>query len=243
MSEKQSEDLQAQQGPGQVNEAAGSAKANGRKKKGGEKEKKSLGREILEWVFTLLVAVVAALVIRGFIFEPVRVDGASMNDTLRDGDIMFVSKWDYNSVWLSMPWQSDEAKESAPRLASGLSAPQRFDVVVCRYPNRGDTNFVKRIIGLPGDELYIEDGYLWVNGEKYDEPYINDEYRVRGGSNGWAFASAEEPYKVPEGEYFVMGDHRNNSNDSRAQGTITRDMIVGHVRFVFFPFSAWRGVK
>ena len=215
--------------------------ASGKKKK--EKEKKSLGREILEWVLTILVAVVAALIIRSFIFEPVRVDGASMNDTLQDGDIMFVSKWDYNSVWLCFPWQSKEAKESAPRFESGLSSPQRFDVVVCRYPNRGDTNFVKRIIGLPGDELYIKDGFVYVNGEKYDEAYVNDAYRVAGGSNGWAFASEKEPFTVPEGEYFVMGDHRNNSNDSRAQGTITRDMIIGHVRFVFFPFNAWRGVK
>ena len=215
----------------------------GKKKKKAEKEKKSVGREILEWVLTLAVAVVAALVIRSFIFEPVRVDGASMNDTLQDGDIMFVSKWDYNSVWLCFPWQSAEAKESAPRLATGLSEPNRFDVVVCRYPNRGDTNFVKRVIGLPGDELYIRDGYLYINGEKYEEAYINDAYRVAGGSNGWAFASEEEPYRVPEGEYFVMGDHRNNSNDSRAQGTITRDMIVGHVRFVFFPFNAWRGIE
>ena len=208
-----------------------------------EKEKKSVGREILEWVLTLLVAVVAALLIRSFIFEPVRVDGASMNDTLTDGDIMFVSKWDYNSVWLCFPWQTDEAKESSARLASGLGEPQRFDVVVCRYPNRGDTNFVKRIVGLPGDSIYIKEGYLYVNGEKYEEEYINDEYRVKGGSNGWTFRSEEDPYVVPEGCYFVMGDHRNNSNDSRAQGAITRDMIVGHVRFVFWPLNTWRGIQ
>ena len=214
-----------------------------KKKEKKEKEKKSVGRNIVEWILTLLVAVVAALVIRSFIFEPVRVDGASMNDTLQNGDIMFVSKWDYNSVWLCFPWQSNESKENAPRLATGFGKPNRFDVVVCRYPDRGDTNFVKRVIGLPGDELYIKEGYLYVNGEKYDEAYINDAYRVAGGSNGWAFYDEASPYEVPEGEYFVMGDHRNNSNDSRAQGTITRDMIIGHVRFVFFPFNAWRGVK
>ncbi len=212
-------------------------------KKGKEKEKKTLGQEILSWVLTILVAVVAALLIRSFIFEPVRVDGASMNDTLADGDVMFVSKWDYNSVWLCFPWQDNEQKESAARLATGFGSPQRFDVVVCRYPNRGDTNFVKRIVGLPGDSLYISDGYLYVNGEKYEEEYINDEYRVAGGSNGWSFCSAENPYVVPEGEYFVMGDHRNNSNDSRMQGAITRDMIVGHVRFVFWPLNQWRGIQ
>lgn len=229
--------------PAEENKEDLSGKMNGKDKEKKEKEKKSVGQEILGWVMTILVAVVAALLIRSFIFEPVRVDGSSMNDTLVDGDIMFVSKWDYNSVWLCFPWQSDEAKQSAPRLATGFGAPQRFDVVVCRYPNRGDTNFVKRIAGVPGDSLYIKEGYLYVNGEKYEEEYINDEYRVKGGSNGWAFASEENPFVVPEGYYFVMGDHRNNSNDSRAQGPISRDMIVGHVRQVVWPFSAWRGVK
>ena len=80
--------------------------AGGKKKK--EKEKKSLGQEILSWIFTILGAVAAALLIRTVIFEPVRVDGASMNDTLADGEIMFVSKFDYSSTWLRFPWQRDE---------------------------------------------------------------------------------------------------------------------------------------
>ncbi len=287
---------------------------NGGKKKK-TKEKKSLGREILEWVVTIVVAVAAALLIRSFIFEPIRVDGASMNDTLVDGDVMFVSKWDYNSVWLSFPWQTDEEKENALRIESGFSDPKRFDVVVCRYPGRGDTNFVKRITGMPGDTVSIQDGYLYVNGEKIEEAYINDSYRVSGGSNGWAldeitipkkgdpisleYANETKTYVVlkvngqtwpwrgissaavaENGDrlvytssgmylngkdisgdteamtaligreftiesdcYFVMGDHRNNSNDSRAQGPITRDMIVGHVRFVFWPFNGIRGIQ
>ncbi|MBQ9252997.1 MAG: signal peptidase I [Clostridia bacterium] len=284
--------------------------------KDGKKEKKSLGREILEWVLTILVAVAAALVIRSFLFEPIRVDGASMNDTLVNGEVMFVSKLDYASTWLSLPWQSDETKESMPRLATGLGAPKQFDVVIARYPGRGDTNFVKRLIGMPGDRVKIEGGYLYVNDTKYDEPYVSDEYRVNGGSNGLSFEEVYIPKKgdtltleytdenrnrigvyvngegwgwrgisseavAADGDrlayhkdgklllnseditadtekivslvgkefsleqdlYFVMGDHRNNSNDSRAQGPITRDMIVGHVRFVFFPFNAWRGVE
>ena len=98
------------------------------------------------------------------------------------------------------------------------------------------TLFVKRLVGLPGDTIELTDGYLYVNGEKYDEPYINDEYRV-GGRNEFG------PYEVPDGEYFVMGDHRNNSNDSRYVGSIGRDMIVGHVRQVVYPFDKWRGVQ
>ena len=209
-------------------------------RKGKKKEKKTVGQEILSWVLTILVAVVAALLIRSFIFEPVRVDGESMDDTLANGEIMFVSKFDYSSTWLSMPWQSNEAKENAARITFGGN-PQRFDVVICRYPGRGDTNFVKRVIGLPGDTLRLENGYLYLKeaGQeeevRYEEPYINDEYRTGLLNNFRA-------YTVPEGKYFVMGDHRNNSNDSRSVGPIDRNMIVGHVRQVLYPFNQWRGI-
>ncbi|MBR5962281.1 MAG: signal peptidase I [Clostridia bacterium] len=210
------------------------------KKKGKKKEKKTVGQEILSWVLTILVAVVAALVIRSLVFEPVRVDGESMDDTLANGEIMFVSKYDYSSTWLCLPWQKNADKENAPRFTFGGN-PQRFDVVICRYPGRGDTNFVKRVVGLPGDTIRLEDGYLYIKEKgqdeevRYEEPYINDEYRT-GSRNNF------EPYEVPEGQYFVMGDHRNNSNDSRYVGAISRDMIVGHVRQVVYPFSEWRSV-
>ena len=198
-------------------------------------KKKSVAREILEWVLTIVAAIAIALPIRAFAFEMVRVNGESMNSTLANGEIMFVTKFDYASTWLSFPWQDDEAKEAAARITTGGN-PQRFDVVVCRYPGRGDTNFVKRVVGLPGDTVEVREGYLYVNGEKYDEPYIKDEYR--GGS-----LNRFGPYEVPEGEYFVMGDHRNNSNDSRMQGSLPRNMIIGHVRTVLYPFGEIRGIE
>lgn len=176
-----------------------------------EKPKKTLKREIFEWVVTIAAAVLIAFVIRTFLFEPVRVDGGSMLETLQDGEIMFVTKYDY--------------------LASD---PERFDVVICHYPNRGATNFVKRVVGLPGDTVEIRDGYLYVNGELYEEDYIDHRPYAD-------FAA----YTVPEGYYFVMGDNRANSHDSRADdvGPITRDQIVGHVRSVLFPFDAWRTIE
>ena len=201
------------------------------------KGKKSFARNVLEWVGTLLAALVFALVIRSFVFEFVKVDGASMERTLTDGEIMLVTKFDYSSTWLSLPWQDPESQEQARRMTFGGN-PQRFDVVICRYPGRGAQNFVKRVIGLPGDTVEIRDGILLVNGDRYEEPYVDDAFRGPGGSNGYAFG----PYTVPEGEYFVMGDHRNNSNDSRAQGSISRDMIVGHVRSVI-SLSGIRGIE
>lgn len=199
-----------------------------------KQRKKTVKREILEWILTFLCAVMIALPVRAFAFELVRVDGESMNDTLANGEIMFVSKYDYASAWLTFPWQDDETKENAVRLTTGGS-PQRFDVVICRYPGRGDKNFVKRIVGIPGDTVEIRDGYLYVNNEKYDEPYIREEYR--GGLSDYG------PCTVPEGSYFVLGDHRNNSNDSRWQGTISRNMIIGHVRSVLYPFGSMRGIE
>lgn len=277
------------------------------KKKGKEKVKKTVGQEILSWVWTILIAVLAALIIRSVLFEPVRVDGHSMDDTLADGEIMFVSKFDYSTTWLSLPWQNDEAKENAARIVQ-FGNPSRFDVVICRYPGRGDTNFVKRVVGLPGDTVELKDGYLYVNGEKYDEPYITDEYRTgrlntfesfrvpaKGDpikfENGYLLVNGEAwwsqsnltgvrdngdklelkyksdsgsaelllngkklenasdfeqisgvEFKLENNFYFVMGDHRNNSNDSRSVGPIDRSMIVGHVRQVLFPFNQWRGI-
>ncbi len=199
-----------------------------------EKKKKSVKREIFEWILTLVVAVLIALPIRAFIFELVRVDGGSMDNTLANGEIMFVTKYDYASTWLCLPWQDAETKEQAKRITTG-GEPERFDVVICRYPGRGDTNFVKRVVGLPGDIIELRGGYLYVNDKLYEEPYIDDAYR-----SGWL--NTFGPYTVPDGEYFVMGDHRNNSNDSRSQGPITRDMIIGHVRTVLFPFGKIRGI-
>lgn len=199
-----------------------------------EKGKKSTKREIAEWILTFVAAFLIALPIRAFAFELVRVDGESMDYTLADGEIMFVSKLDYSSVWFTFPWQDKRSKEQAPRITAGGN-PERFDVVICRYPGRGDTNFVKRVVGLPGDTVEIREGYLYINDEIYDEPYIADEYRT---GKLYSFG----PYTVPDDHYFVLGDHRNNSNDSRSQGALSRDMIMGHVRTVLFPFGSLRGI-
>ena len=205
------------------------------KAKNKEKGKKSVGREILEWILTIVAAVAIAMPIRAFVFQLVRVEGDSMDDTLANGEIMFTTKFDYATTWLCFPWQDAETKQNAARITTGGN-PERFDVVICRYPGRGDTNFVKRVVGLPGDTVELRNGDLYVNDVKYDEPYVEEKYR-----SGWL--NNFGPYTVPEGKYFVMGDHRNNSNDSRSVGPIPRDMIMGHVRTVVFPFNKIRGIE
>ena len=171
-----------------------------------DKPKKSMKQEIFEWVMVFVVAAALAFVVRTFIFEPVRVDGSSMLNTLTDGDFMIATKYDY--------------------LAGD---PERFDVVICDYPNTSDGKYrVKRVIGLPGDTVELVAGELYINGEHLEQQFDMTQ-------NAAYFV----PYTVPEGHYFVMGDNRNNSKDSRSTmvGALPRSMIRGHVRVVIFPFS------
>lgn len=181
------------------------------------KKKVDVKKEIISWILTLGVAVVAALLIRTFLFEPIRVDGESMCDTLQDGEVMLVTKPEYL-----------------------LGDPEFGDVVICKYPGRTE-NFVKRVMGVPGDEIMIISNIVFRNGEMIEEPYLT----ASRNDNGFSMA----PFKLGEGEYFVMGDNRDNSHDSRnyyswnQPSAITRDMIIGKVRCVFFPFSNARTIE
>lgn len=196
-----------------------------KKSKKKEKVKKTLGQEILSWVWTLLAAVVIATLLRAFVAEPIRVDGTSMTNTLQDGEIVLVSKLDY--------------------LTGDM---QRGDIVICRYPNRVEktinlgaslafvdyTIFVKRLVALPGDTVEIRNIVLYVN----DEPVENPE---KLGSLPRDYARRT----LGADEYFVMGDNRLTSHDSRADnvGPLSKSMILGKAKRVIFPFSNWRSVE
>ena len=171
-----------------------------------DKPKKSMKQEIFEWVMVFVVAAALAFVVRTFIFEPVRVDGSSMLNTLTNNDFMIATKYDYL-----------------------MGDPERFDVVICDYPNTSDGKYrVKRVIGLPGDTVELVAGELYINGEHLEQQFDMTDNAAYFG-----------PYTVPEGHYFVMGDNRNNSKDSRSAmvGALPRSMIRGHVRLVVFPFG------
>ena len=181
------------------------------------KGKKSVGKEILSWVLTLGSAVVIALLIRTFLFEPIRVDGQSMCDTLQNNEIMFVTKPEYL-----------------------FGVPQDGDVVICKYPGRTE-NFVKRLMGVPGDTIEVINTVVYRNGEALAEPYLTPDRNNDG-------FSMEKMTLGPD-EYFVMGDNRDNSHDSRnyygygKPATLTRSQIIGHVRCVVFPFDKIRGIE
>lgn len=184
-----------------------------------EKTKKALlsekaKKEIREWVVSLAVALVVVLVLRTFLFNIITVDGPSMSDTLLDGDKLFVTVPDVK-----------------------LNGPERFDVVICKYPDRDD-QYVKRVIGLPGETLEVKSGVLYIDGEAIEEPFLSEERTqrfVRSSSN-------VGPVEIPEGKYFVMGDNRDNSNDSRNVGFISEDMMIGRVRYIIWPLSRIGGV-
>ena len=183
-----------------------------------EKKKVNVKKEIISWILTLGTAVIIALVIRTFIFEPIRVQGGSMSDTLADGEIMFVTKPEYL-----------------------LGNPSRGDVIICKYPDRTEY-FVKRLMGIPGDIIEIHSNVVYRNGEPLEEPYLTP------GRNDDGFSMAA--FTLEEGQYFVMGDNRDNSHDSRnyynnppAPAALTRDQIIGHVRFVLFPFNSFRSIQ
>ena len=159
-----------------------------------------------------VVAAAMAFVVRTFIFEPVRVDGSSMLNTLTDSEFMIATKFDY--------WLGD---------------PERFDVVICNYPDTNDGMYrVKRVIGMPGETIQLLGGELYVDGVHMEQDF--DMHSI---------TSNYGPFTVPQDHYFVLGDNRNNSKDSRSimVGPLERGMIKGHVRAVVFPFSKFRFLK
>ncbi|MEK9197750.1 signal peptidase I [Ureibacillus sp. 179-F W5.1 NHS] len=180
-----------------------------------EKTKKEKN-ELWEWIKALVIAFGIALIIRYVFFTPIVVDGESMMPTLKNGDRMIVNKIGYK-----------------------IGEPDRFDIVVFHAPEGKD--YIKRVIGLPGDHIEYKDDQLYINGEPIDEPYL-DEYKsqITEGTLTQDFTLEEiDPNLevVPEGYVFVMGDNRRYSKDSRHIGVVSQDEIIGDTSIVFWPLS------
>ncbi len=197
------------------------------------KKKKSFWREVGEWVGSLAAALVIVLLIQNFLFTLIAVDGNSMYDTLADGERLFVTVYDVK-----------------------FGTVDRGDVVICHYPNRGNTLFVKRVVAVPGASINRETGVTHVVYETVDENgdtvTVDEALDAEYVSIFYNPSDDYEAYTLGEDEYFVVGDNRGNSHDSRDWndsdssndvGPITGDMITGHVRFVIWPFSDIRAVE
>ncbi|MFP3916166.1 signal peptidase I [Lysinibacillus telephonicus] len=176
-----------------------------------EKTKKEKN-EIWEWAKALIIAFAIAVLIRYFLFTPIVVDGESMMPTLEDGDRMIVNK---------------------------MGELDRFDIVVFHAPEGKD--YIKRVIGLPGDYIEYKDDQLYINGEPIDEPYL-DEYKsqLTEGTLTQDFTLQDiDPTLevIPEGYVFVMGDNRRYSKDSRHIGIVSEEKIIGKTNIVFWPLN------
>jgi signal peptidase I len=192
------------------------------------KQKKSTFREYYE---ALLIAVIFVNFARIFVFQAFKIPTGSMEDNLKVGDHIIVNKFIYGP---------------APNSLKGfipLRDIRRGDIIVFRYPLQPDTDFVKRVIGLPGDVLEIRDKKVFVNGLQLDEPYVIHEdstiYPLQQAlPEPYRSRDQSLPYTVPDGQYFAMGDNRDRSSDSRYWGTVPRGMIKGRAFMVYWSFAS-----
>jgi signal peptidase I len=161
----------------------------------------------LSWVRDLIFSVLIAVILIVFIYQPVKVEGTSMMPALTDQERIFINKFTYRF---------------------GLGDINRGDMVVFLYPLDTSKSYIKRVIGIPGDTVEIDAGDVIVNGRRVREDYVPEEYRDR---------QSYSPRTVPPDSYFVLGDHRSSSNDSRSWGFVDRKFIYGKAVFVYWPLD------
>lgn len=155
------------------------------------------------WLRDLVVSVAISAFIITFLYQPVKVEGTSMMPELQDQERLFISKMAYR-----------------------VGEIHRDDVVVFLYPGDTTKSYIKRVIALPGDDVRIDHGQVFVNGKAIQEPYVPQRYRDDRSLDNQV---------IPQGEYFVMGDHRSISSDSRDFGPVERKLIYGKAEFVYWP--------
>jgi signal peptidase I len=230
----------------------------------GKTEKKSSG--LVETVNVIVQALILALVIRTFLFQPFSIPSGSMRPTLLEGDYLFVTKWSYGYSRYSLPFSPDLF---AGRIWGGK--PERGDVAVFKFPPNPSLDYIKRVIGLPGDRVQMKGGQLFINGQavprekvgQIDNPDITEVDRPvdvwrETLPNGVSYDTLDltpnsigddtREYVVPDGHYFMMGDNRDNSTDSRfTVGFVPEDHLVGRANIIFFsiaegasPLEIWK---
>lgn len=220
-----------------------------------EKTRKKSGG-LGETVSVIVQALILALIIRTFLFQPFSIPSGSMRPTLLEGDYLFVTKWAYGYSRHSLPF--------SPPIFSGRiwdSEPERGDVVVFKLPQDTSFDYIKRVIGLPGDRIQMREGQLYINDEavprekvgEINNPDITEVNRPvevwrETLPNGVTYDTLDltkngigdetREFRVPEGHYFMMGDNRDNSTDSRfTVGFVPHENLVGRANIIFFSIA------
>lgn len=217
--------------------------------------------EWAEFFKTAMIAVVLALLIRTFLFEPFNIPSGSMKPTLEVGDYLFVYKPAYGFSRYSFPFGLAPIEG---RIWGGDDMPERGDVIVFKLPTNPSIDYIKRIVALPGETVQVVDGELYINRQKVERDFVRlkqldegngkitmTEYieTLPGGIMHPIYEESDdrpldntEEYVVPEGHYFAMGDNRDNSQDSRVSnlvGFIPLENIVGRASFIFFSTNGY----
>jgi len=207
---------------------------------------------------SLLLVAFIAIIIRTFILEPFVIPSGSMKDTLREGDYVFATKYNYGYSKHSFLFLTPEFMNG--RILE--TKPERGDIIIFKLPNKTPSRFIKRLIGLPGDKVQMVGGILYINDKPIEREYVGkiinengDEFKryleiLPNGAKYYAQYALFQPqagssdntkaFHVPMGEYFFMGDNRNESNDSRIElGFIPSENFVAKAQFIFFSTKEW----
>ena len=197
--------------------------------------RKSTAREYFE---SICVAVILALFVRTFVVQAFKIPTGSMENNLLIGDHLLVNKF----VFAPTLFPLEEQLLPIDRI-------ERGDVIVFKYPEQPDRDFIKRVVGMPGETVELRNKKVYINGEPLDEPYVHFIFPPSPDDNGGSGSDLPDfdvtrsygPVTVPDRHYFMMGDNRDNSQDSRYWGFLPQDYVKGKALFVYFSFGDGAG--
>ena len=192
---------------------------------------------VREYAETILICVIFVIFCRAFVFQQSEIPSGSMEDTILEGDYILVNRFQYAPAMFA--WE---------RALLPSREIRRGDIVVFKRPAEPETDYIKRVIGLPGESIEVHRDYVWVDGKFLDEPYVGPLYRRGGNARGTANWATDQPApvprsrfpegRIPQDHYLMMGDHRNRSSDSREFGPVHKEAIKGRAFMILFSTRA-----